>query len=594
MTSNRNRSLLLKIIVCLSLLYISALALSPPAKVYERSMEQTFPDLVGLLFYVLLFSGIVLIAMSITTKDIALAEIGFLSIAVAYLGYFLIPLARGYEFYSGYTSDTYTHLGIVHDILANNHVERMIYPGTHTLIAESFLVSGASPRELNFLFPYLFFIAFIVFISLFARRYGKSRKLALAVLLASVSLLFGKYRLRIMPWMFAYTFLFILLISAKQYSVQKSNSWLVIAFVSSVGVLLYHPFTSLYALLALAMVTLVLKKSDIRYATAGVASVLVITSLALLSYHILGGTVDGFIRGAIISVLQGSQGAAAATASRAGTLDYTILQYLSRFIIPVWGVVIFYVGFGGLTILYLLRKTIRNEASKFEELATILFIGGFFVSGFIFLVEVFSHSIRRAGQSLIIASILATGIGLFYLSKRVYVSFDSNQKAAVAAALVLVIAPVAMYNASTGYADNNHVTESVLDGYEWHLEHKVGSTQTAARSEIRFADYYYGYQDTRLREAQGDRVWSKAGIPDGLGYGENRSISESLNSSDNVYLITKTDDMEWFLVEPEWRRGDLNYYTTKDYQKLQDDNTAHRVYSNGGFDLWVVEGTDDN
>lgn len=588
-------SRLAKVSLLASLLFVTLIAHLEPATEFERSVYHAVPAWGWILFGCVIGLSMTVVALAYSQRGFGNGLVGIGSLLVAFFGFFFIPFSRGYYLNSGYKADTLFHLGLVKIIISNGELPYLTYPGIHALTASLKLLTGGALNDLPWLVSFVFFAFFVASIAFCTWSISSNQRLTLLVTASAFTLLFAKYRYEVMPWIYGTPFIFVITGAAHQYLEANRRAWLGVIGISIIVLVVTHPFTSIYALLFLTsyLFIRVHESAESSYPVPDM-SLAVWMGVSLFAYHLFHGTVFLSFGGSIARLVSAAQaGPGAATAQDAAGFDYTLSQYLTRFIIPQWGDIFIYGGIAGIVTLSILYRWVNNESDVplFQKLLVSQFVVGGGLAVAILVLGFFGSSIRRAGQYPILISIFLVGFGLYmaanYLEKNVE---SPRQTAVVVGMVVLVLTPIVLFSAATTYQPNRHITDKVADGTSWELEHRDRSHPVIGRpSGGRLSQFFLGFEGYRESSRNGEHIYYSTAPPDDLGYGSAQTIGRALAQNSDSYLITKTDDRRWYLIEPEWRRDDISYYTSSDYDKLTADDTAVHVYDNGGFGVWMVE-----
>ncbi|WP_256686143.1 hypothetical protein [Halococcus qingdaonensis] len=580
------------VIICCSL-FLMSVALTPLAHTFDISVYAGMPLPTLVLFGILICIAVTALSASIIITDYQRGLWGGLAVAaVAYAGFFHFSLARGYVLTTGFGLDTLVHLGYISDILSSGEIHNFQYPATYLLFAEGSLLTGLPSRILMWTVAWAFFMLFILSTIIFVQIVTGDSQLTAATGLASLAPIFGAYRVSIMPWLFAYSFLFIALAALERYSTTNSGRWLFCLLLVSTGLAVFHPYTSVIAGITILGYAVLKRQSNISGFDRNPTLATIISFILLVGIPIIFKTVNSYIRGAIGNLLITETGGGATIAQQALITDYSLIHLITRFILQKWGVLLLYFGVAGVAVLYLLHKAFRGNTNFYEKYVSSQYIIGGLISILLLFVRIFAANIIRVSQYLIMFSVLAVAIAILKVSQRIRTLTSTR----VAVAMLLIMStPVIGLDLGTTYQPNDHISEKTATGYNWHLDTKNMNKQTALRGDRdKLANYFYGHARTVNALKQGNYIRSTLSLPRMLGYNEYTSISKAIGANNSIYLVTRTADRRWYHAEPKWRYKDLNYYTADELQRLKNDNTANRIYFNGGLSVWVVAAPSTN
>ncbi|ARS89971.1 hypothetical protein B1756_09670 [Natrarchaeobaculum aegyptiacum] len=573
-----------KLLVVLTALWISYVALLPPATEYEVSVfTSRHVAARGLLYAVLVGSGALLFHSALRRSRLWMVATA--CALVAYAGYFGLPLTRGYVQYAGYGFDVWVHVGLIDDIANRGTISDLQYPATHLLSVSVSQLTGVEVETTTPLIAFWFKVLLVGGVFVFTRAQSRRPALAILTLLAALPIFYSQNRFTLAPWVFGLTLLPILLYAVHEHAI--GNQRRAVSTFALVGgaVVIYHPISALFSFVACAVFLAAVfagrhVRADISTpATRGVG--LVFGGFAgLLGWHLYHRTVDGSIRSTALSLVERQPGGSAQTASTATEVGYTIWQLVYYFLVPNWGVLLLYLGIGGVATVYVaVRYFVQSSKATFYEghVAVHYPVGG--VIGVAFMVfDIHAGGVTRAAQYGILVSIFLVGLALWFAARR----RNESKVAGVVCLLVLgLVLGGLVFSVSTGYSDNYHMTHAGSDGYDWHLETKDESVVSYGDSmggDV-YPFSYYGYAETRDRANDDMYVSSLELLAPHLGYHETETVGEWL--PEDGYVLLRTEDLVWHEAHPEWRHDDLVRITEDDYDRLHQDRTANRIYTNG-------------
>ncbi|MFC7197250.1 hypothetical protein ACFQL4_25755 [Halosimplex aquaticum] len=405
-----------KLCVICSGLFVTSVALTPDAKAFDVSIYAGVPSVTLVLFGLLIFLSIAAISTSIVEGSRSHLWKGLSIAAVAYAGFFHLPLARGYVLATGFGADTLVHLGYIKDIISSGALTQFEYPATHLLFAEGTLLTGLRPKTIMWPISWMFFVVFMLSTVVFAQRMSGSRRLAAATGLASLTPIFGVYRVSIMPWLYSLSLLFLALTALESY-VRDRREWFYCLLFLVLSISIYHPYTSAIVGITFFWYAIFKKNQSPSTHTHDPTIAVAFAFLVLVGTHLLLGTVDGYISAAVLNLLT-TDGGGVTTAQQASTTSYSLLQLVTRFVIQVWGVLLTYFVFAGFTVLYLSFKWLRSDTGFYEKYISFQFIFAGLLSSGILVVGIFADNIIRVTQYLIIFSVLAVAIGIARSSEK--------------------------------------------------------------------------------------------------------------------------------------------------------------------------------
>lgn len=588
-----------------AIVFVGAVLTTPPATGYEASVYDAYPGWAWLGFGAAIVGGLGLVFRTAIT-DRPGWRYGIAVLGSVYAVFFVIPLFRGYYLYGTPMSDAFYHFGIVTDILRTGSVPETGYPATHLLYTSLVTITGLPARTLQPLVAFGFFSLFVGSCSLLGRSlFG--RRGGLATLGAATPLVFVSHHLTTLPWLFALPYLPLSLYFCYRWTNDHRHS----SRRSAVGVMLvcgfalvfYHPVTALATVLALLLYAGVVAAPALyrrlpldRAAGAPKrvhASVVpyrypAIIAIAGVVWYLSTSHIRRFLERAFTTEVDGG---AADYASAAGEASYSAWELFREFLVLRWGTVLAYAGVGACIAAVISIRVLRRRAGRLEVLCAVQFGAGVGVAVAFIGAGVLSRNVVRINHYTVIGAILLFGLAITGLvSYRDAVDERRRRVGATAAlsGLCAVVIVVALLAGAVAYDDDSHVTQSTMAGAEWQHEHHESSHDTRAfRMSEQLQRYFEGTTGADPDDRQFHRSLEGHQLPSRLGYDEHESVAGGYETE--TYLVTKTADVEWANDLSSDRRSEVRHYTAADLDRLRADPTAHRIYSNGDFTVWLVD-----
>jgi hypothetical protein len=531
-------------------------ALMEPATGYEPSIYSATP----LLFWIALIgaylTGILLIAPLPPYLDHDLRGLGLVISSYALL--FLLPVFRGYEILGRGGNDALAHIGYT-KILMDQGVGNNWYPYLHEWLAVLRQVLGVDWQTSLSLTATVFTTAFLVGTALLLRRRSGDSQRFYTTAVAAAPLALGVFTRSTHPAIYSF-FLIPFVLLATQLANKRSKAATLILIAAIVTA---HPVSA--ALLAVMLVIgwiwqpegAATSMSGGWIPILGIGAVAWYSSFSEFSKPLL----------AIVSVL--NRGAAAESKTEAATSFP--LEYVVRRAVEIYGSFFIVVGLGGLAAVVVLYQYYRKRDNLLGvELSSHFAAAGLVAVAFLFLPLIVASPLR-ASRYLVFAAVLLVGLA-YPLSK--------GRRADVArgfcVALILVSAVISV---GAVYKPNKQLTEAELQGSDWFIEHRS--------DELDSHSHQITYKTQLYLEGENDWVFSTVSdVPDRLGQ-EDGTIQDNLKNE--TYLITRQSDREahtWY-PRSQWDRRIV--YTSGDVQSLRSDSAIDLVYSNGEYEVWVVQ-----
>lgn len=560
-----------------------------PIDGYELSIYTSIPLLGWVLLGVCLAIAIGLI-LGGERRGSRLA--GLSLIVCVTIGFAGLPLLRGYTMYSGL--DAIVHLGWVKDMLNGINIREFnFYPGLHFSAGFASLLLDIEPARAMLIYVMAFSVCYVIFVDLSVKRASPSnRAIGFGALLGVLFLPIMTVRLPVLqavPATAATLFLgFVLFVLLMYIQQQQVEAWRTLLILGVASVTLFHPQLGLATAVVLGVTAFVVRHDIYRNTRLRPGYLLIASAFVLVVvYWLVSGipSFTGAVAGVINGLLYSSPSSGTVTAPGEGLTEIggSLAEVFLKVLTPK--IIVSLLAGGFLTrIIYRYVKTGRIR--RHEALSLLFGVGAASTSGFVVLFLVvgrLNQATRYVGMIMVFVSIIA-GIG-FATSRP---ELRERKSAIVAVGVVVfclagIAAPV-LYQSPYVYQGSNHVSESELEGYDFAFEHQSTGTGLAStrsrvdRHEIRYFGRSEGITSPRAATVPTDR-----GEPYLMPYHFNGEYP-SENIETTTYLALADSD----------RRQDIQLYdglryTTEDYARLRQDRNIDQPYSNGGFELYLME-----
>lgn len=569
---------------------VALLLVVPPADGYEASIYGAYPWYFWACVVGAFFAGAVVVVRSAlfggSTDRSWTAGLALMLVVDAIL--VLLPLVRGYPVYG--RADTLTHVGIVRD-LADAGVDGpgVIYPNTHAVVQTLTYATGIDPLYLvGIVAPAVSLIYFggiyLLVGHLFERR--RRRLLGYAFVAAPVA---GTAHVVTVPFGVSVLLVpFVLYLFVKE---QRTNAPSVRAALIPVLVafVLYHPLTTLFLVAALVLYLLARRVRRFGGEWTGPTTAVSFTVAVFGAWYFSFVGIILRFRG-IFETLLGVEEGETQLETYSETVSSTSpdLIDLVRVAAFRYGAEAWLTGLGTVFVVVALYLWWRGEYSPTVPDATFVAVFLTFTAAAVaFLVNDF---IVGWGRPLVFQRLFAVVLaaGLFYLLWR-RAGTDRRRKAVVlslyAALFVLAFLTVLSVFPSLQATElNDQVTEMELDGTEWVFERRneeLHADEFGIRQH-RFHDAHYGFEAT-------DPTIRQEGTapPAHFNYTEHETLGASYER-DTYLLLNRKGRVAYPAQFPDYREH--WQYTPEDFQRLERDRTVTRLYDNGEFETYLIDG----
>lgn len=501
-------------------------------------------------------------------------------------------LARflGFRFWTAARGDLLHHYGLAKSILRTGAIHSGdVYPPLHVLIAQIRVITGLEYGTLGTVISFTYYAVLMVGIVMVVRRLA-SRRVAAYVAVAAIPLIYQRFSHHLVPWV-AYLslvpWMFVLMDAHRSARWRGQQAWLVIGIVVvGAAIAIGHPMSALVGGMAIFILAATQTLGDWFNSDSGRRRPLALGLLLPLVliypiWYLSRRTFQRFLGTIVGSIFGEVESAGASVVSRAGSSGYTLQQLVVEYLVVQWGTALLSIGVAGVIAIFVFVRLVRQRASTNElslvglyvaglTLAITLLAGNFITNGF---------AVYRINQLTLVASAVIIGCSLWWCSERA-------EKLRVARYAVLLIILIGVVTTPfTVYSETNHVNEQEFVGANYYLNNADWDVPVYKyqMSHV-LSEYLLGTE--RSPSYQQQIFGPRNPLPHRLGYDTNETIAATI-ADDEFAVITKSRDTEWYKAQPDNKRPYLNYYNTRDKERLSTDSTVHRIYTNGGFDVWL-------
>jgi len=579
----KNKFVQVIIVANLSLLSYFLLTV-PPSTMYEPSVYVAYPWI----FWVIYVLTIVLSQTEILiTNNKKIIIISSIIICILTLILLSLPLIRGYLLYGRF--DPLVHIGRTVDILNTGHIDNEnFYPIMHILLSEAILTSNISISSITIFFPSAFLLLFGFWYVIFGRLLMNPKEIR--YLLPVVFLpLFGRFTTTLMTSMLSFFMIpLILWVWFKNDLSIGKKSILLLFFI--VNMIYFHILTAIYLVVIFILSDIATYLSRDKYSMGSyftkskfltipiVSAIFWIVSFKLLTRKLLlfiqsllsGGYLNPFVK-LYLSYYNKYQ------------LSLLYLFKISFFVYGTLGILTLLSIKKILEVLLVIREKNFYRVSfldMFSALGVVTFIIWMVITLFARFIE-FNRVMKYIILFLLLYFPRITGdivskMGEIKLSTRRLFIF-----------IILLLDITSIFSAHPspliGYP-NFQVLESEYTGIKWFFENKIPTIKGYEQGIPQYSFYASIYGYSKLVETN-IRHWRYHQIPDHYGYGTHSSVGEIY--SENVYFIISEVGKVYlqYLLPKDKRHWRWN---KDDLKRLRQDKSANWIYSNKGFEVYIV------
>jgi len=504
---------------------------------------------------------------------------------------FLLPFIRGYALYGRGWADTLAHIGHARTILSTGHISPDDwYPLIH-IIMVNFEFIGISFEGTRAFFSTFFTIQYMVFMSLYFKQFQENKYLI--CLFVSIPLIYGYYHTAHMPAIYSFMLIPSFLFLTKKSLINKKFNILII--LMAFCIVLFHPMTTLILILIIFIVYLskyiYSKYVKTSFETKNLIRIELSLFIPFFIWYSRFPRFEMFFENVLYSMIY-DNGSPVAEQQVGYTVGLTPMQILVNFI-QLYGVIWIYAGIGLLFLFIVFLKIYTNEKVHFYEvLFSFQFIMGVIFGGLFFAFYFIRYDPTHISKYVIVMStilfsfILKDNISFFTkINKKDKKVYKTKLVTIILILLILFSTVISIYGV---YKEGNHLTYSEIEGTRWHLDHMDKEKETIS-GEMSFKFIYYlegrNVSEEKL-EIFPRSTFERFQHPDRLGYLKNETISVSIG--EEAYIITKPHDYKYYKRLTEGQREHSEYYLEEDIEKLENDPTSNKLYSNGEYIIWEV------
>lgn len=562
----------------------------PPAVGYEISMYRAYPTLFWALLIATMFIGQLVVLLAGTSDGPSAADLFPGAALVVVPGFILVllPYVRGYPVYG--RGDVLTHVGLLRD-LPELGISLNIYPPTHILTQGLAAATGLPEMGTINLLPVVFLTIYVGSMALLVSHLfedARRRAFCLPVVLVPIA---GSGHVTAVPFVLSVLFApFLLYLLVKEHG-SHAVPVRALVLLAIAGVVVYHPLTAVFALVALGTYSVFNRIPVIRAQWSGLPNVTSLTTVLFVAWYLkytgiivrFRNIVDDFLGPSGPSPLQ----------STTDTVERTSpdIVDLLRVVLVQRGVDLLVFGLASAFLAIAVALWYyRDERPAVFTLAygstTLLF-------GFMAALFLTNDLIAGFGRPLLFGKLFAAVfVGtLFHLAWQRSETPGGQTLVSVAFAGLLlamvVLSVFGMFTSPVVFDKNHQVTEMELDGTEWLFENRDPDHLIDEQGirQYRFYHLYYGTNqpDETVR-------WGGATPPDHYNYTVNERLGQSYDD-DRYLLLPKAGRITYPERFPDYR--EQWRFLPSDFERLEADRSVNRVYDNGEVNVYLVESESD-
>jgi hypothetical protein len=588
--------------------WISALLITrnSPSTAYESSIYNSTPLIFWIANICNFIIGIGIIVSQICFREDKNARdlwvIGLAMIILAFTSIFLLWIIRGYSLLGeGY--DLLSHLGTISNLINSGHFESSnFYPITSIFLAQLSEISGIPPIVYVNIVPFIFSLFSILFVYCLARTVLPARKQDLLAVLVWMAFLSG-YWLQLTPNILGNLYFpLVLLVLIKCFYTQQIQ-WKVLLIIMIFLLPLFHPIVG-FVLTGFTLITWLFQRfirrntwhSRISWNNSVFVMVSMVISLVWCIYWTSGFQIwqDNVAKALTIF----NNGTPANLNNLVGELTYASNYYsvITMFFKMYTGQIII-IGLTCVCLIVLWKKGIFKQ--KLSPLFLIFSPGPLIAIAIVFLYfSAAGFGPLRLLIFLILLCTLFVGYFLYELIRRskltdyrikTKIKFSNINMFSICCLLLalFIIGFLQLYPSRYTLQPNGQITHSEFTGMQWFTYNKVTETDTASFTinSRRWASVFLTQKEYL---AEGYRYYGSPDnvkIPWHFGYDTNPNLGHYYDQ--DVYMILCSRDR--MVYQDTWPELSAIRLQTADFNRVEEDPTICKLYSNESLDVYRVE-----
>ncbi len=596
-----NRAIKIIASVCFALLAVALLVIrDSPATAYEPSIYATTPPLVWgcLIFSIVCGIGIVVHQVWVKHERHKLWIIGLALVLLSNTIILSLHILRGYAMWS--VGDAATHLGYIKDIIATGHFDVTLnfYPVTHIYLAQLSQLWNVEPLLPHQWVPVYFALLYMVFIYFVARALLPQKGQVLLATVAGTALVGGGYFVNLTPnnlASLAFPLAFYLLIrSFYPGTLRWKMLFLIMIFLFPA----FHPlpaFALLVILLALWLPRRIwmlptgnapeLAPARFQF-NATVALLLFVWTITWLSSF---GIWDSMVWNTQIVITEGGQTRLTmlmTDVERMAEYGYSLTAQFFK--IYTSSLLYIILALAAIPILWKRLATDRDLIRLATLYGPIAVIGLFVI--FFYFFNLYFGPLRLLFY-IVMMCIILVGFVLFEFIQWAGSRKGWLKKAAPFLIAILLVGASVMgilqlYPSPYILDGNWQVTRTQISGIDYYFHHRNTSIPTTGLTVklSRYADFLLTPEERSQQEIVYGEMSEKFQVPYHFGYDKHSELGESYTK--DAYLLLDDRDRSWY-VDLFPQLAEIRFMP-QDYERLEDDPSVDKLYSNNGLDVWYI------
>lgn len=570
-----------------------------PARGYELNIYATYSSFFWILFFFGIILSVIILSLSELWEISNYWKTALLLTIILYSIFLLLPLFRGYYFFSRGSCDVFAHLSWTQYIL-NTGTITSYYPISHILLT-GFHFAGLNLEIGAQIFPVLFTILLILFLSILGRSLCEGPWISLLPILFSLPLLYGTFHRTFHPFIYALFFfpLFFYLLF-KSFNQPEMKQYPFLLIIISFFICFMHPLiTLLLIVFTLIIYTvnnyIVIREQERKRWNHLLIFISTILGISFCVWYLSFWQTLTSIRKIFFALLDNTDSAVTILGFQLQmvTTSDVHLFHIAKLFLLNYGPIFSYLILGLLLCIFIVIKARDKKINDVHLIFCALFLVGFLFSG-IFLVGNFIifEPIRAAASAIIFAMIfipyvligILKGLNLIRLKNIFFLTFT------IFLIIIISISCINIFSSPIISTNSWHMSYMERDGLNWFLDSRNDKIPVVLF--IRSLSYekyemYYSERNDPYSSSTKDRIRYIKVIPTHFGYDTNKNLAETLDTNEYYFLSTELNRQQDLAVPEDWREW-LPKLTPADFLRLKEDDSINLLYSNGEFESWWI------
>ncbi|WP_206731763.1 hypothetical protein [Halorubrum amylolyticum] len=558
----------------------------PPAAGYEVSIYRAYPTIFWMFLITAMFVGqlVVLLAGAADGRGAADLLPGAALVVVPGFVLVLLPYVRGYPVYG--RADVLTHVGLLRD-LPELGIALNIYPPTHVLTQALAAATGLPEIGTINLLSAAFLAVYLGSMALLVEHlFDDARRRAFCLPLVLVPIA-GSAHVTVVPFILSVLFVpFLLYLLVKE---QESHAIPVRALVliAVVGVVVYHPLTAVFALVALATYSAFDRLPGVRSRWSALPNLTSLATVLFVAWYLkYTGIIVRFRN--IVDDLLGPAGGPSPLQSTTETVGRTSPDLVDLLTIAAIQRGVDVLTFGLASVFLAVAVALWYYRDERPAVFTLVYGSTTILFGVIATLFLTNDLIAGFGRPLLFGKLFAAAFvgALFHLAWQRSDAVEVRTVVVVAFAGVLLVTVLlsvfGMFSSPIVFDKNHQVTEMELDGTEWLFENRDPEHLIDEQGiyQYRFYHRYYG-----TNQPNETIRWEGTAPPDHYNYTVNKRLGQSYDD-DRYLLLPRAGRITYPERFPDYR--EQWRFVPEDFERLEVDRSVDRVYDNGEVNVYLV------